>query len=69
MTREQAAAFVIAQAALFNCEVAAMVAENAQRAVVGSSMAYTADAFMDLSARYEATIGHNAVLSLFREGG
>jgi len=69
MTPEQAAAFVVAQTALFNCELAAMVAENMQRAAVGSSMAYGADAFEALAARYEGVLGYNAVLSLFREVG
>jgi hypothetical protein len=66
MTNEQAAAFVAAQTAFFNCRVAAMQAENAQRFATSQSPAYTEDAFTALEREYESTIGHNACVELFR---
>lgn len=65
MTPEQAAAFVTAQAACANAEVAAMTAANAERIRRGESAAYTDGNFMDVIDRY--TIGHNAVLQLFQD--
>lgn len=66
MTPEQVAAFVNAQAALLNARVAAMTAENMQRAALGHSMAYTEEQFDEVIREYEGTLGHNAALELFR---
>lgn len=65
MSPEQKAAFVMAQIALFQCRVAGMVAENAQRTHRGDSMAYTEADFMCLEREQEALIGHNALIRLF----
>ncbi|MCH7910952.1 MAG: hypothetical protein IIB38_15225 [Candidatus Hydrogenedentes bacterium] len=48
MTTEERAAFLIAQAAILNAEIAGMVAENMQREAVGASMAYGEDAFQEV---------------------
>jgi len=65
MTNNQAAAYVMAQAALMNCRVAGMVAENMQRAALGHSMAYGTDEFFAVEREFDAVIGHNAVCTLF----
>ncbi len=67
MTPEQAAAYINAQTALFRCELEGMVAENAHRVAVDMSISYGQEAFMDLYARAEHTIGANAVTKLFNE--
>jgi hypothetical protein len=60
------AAFVIAQAACANAEIAAMQAENQQRLSEGLSIAYGADAFRAVESTY--LIGHNAVITYLRDG-
>jgi hypothetical protein len=65
MTQEQQAAYVVAMAACVNAEVAAMQAENQQRANRGESVAYTESAFRDLITNYG--IHHNAVIGMFRQ--
>ena len=67
MTHEERAAFINAQAALLNCEVAGMVAENMQREQLGHSMAYTEENFMILHGQYTASIGQDACWQLFRD--
>ena len=65
MNDEQKVAFILGQIALFNCEVAGMVAENTYRERRGDVIAYPEKAFYDLSRCYEGTIGHNAVIGYF----
>lgn len=65
MTPEQKAAFITAQAALFNAEIASMTAENMQRAALGHSMAYGAEQFEEVIRKYEGVLGHNAVITFF----
>ena len=48
MTTEERAAFLIAQAAILNAEIAGMVAENMQREACGHSMAYGEEAFQQV---------------------
>jgi len=67
MTPEQAAAYVSAQTALFNCEVAGMVAENTDRVATNLPIRYLVMDFKALAARYEGVLGHNAVIGLFNE--
>lgn len=64
MNEAQQAAYVIAMSACVMAEVAAMQAENQQRAHRGESAAYTETAFTDLIDRYG--IHHNAVIGMFR---
>jgi len=64
MTPEQTAAYVTAQAACANAEVAGMTAENMQRAALGQSMAYDEAAFVAVIENY--SIHHNAVIELMR---
>ena len=69
MTPEQKAAFVVAQAALFNARVAGMVAENQYRTSRGLMVAYGEDAFASLEREFSAVLGHNAVVLFFASIG
>lgn len=66
MNEEQKAAFIIAQAALLNAEVAMYQAANKHRELCGNSIAYGEEEFTTLITRYEAVLGHNEVISFFR---
>lgn len=58
-------AFINAQIACLNAEVAGMVAENQQRAIVGHSPAYThADFIAAMNGYY---VSHNAVIEYLRD--
>lgn len=59
-------AFVLAQVALLNCEVAGMQAENTHRLSCGVSVAYGAVAFAAVRQQYEALIGSNEILNMAR---
>lgn len=65
MTSEQKAAFIIAQAACAAAEIAAMQVENQRRAQTDGRIGYGWADFMSIPDKYE--LGHNTVLSLFRE--
>ena len=65
MNDEQKAAFIHGQIALFNCEVAGMIAENENNTVLGGQPSYKQVDFRELAASYESTIGHNAVIGYF----
>ena len=65
MNKNQAAAYVMAQAALLNAEIAGMQAENEFRTQIGKTIAYGDESFTDLRLRYKPVIGHNAVLDLY----
>lgn len=64
--RDGEVAFVMAQIALLNCEVAGMQAENTHRLSCGHSVAYGADEFAAVRQQYEAMIGSNAILEMAR---
>jgi len=64
MTNEQNTAYVIAQAACDQAEIAAMQAENAWLVQNGNSIAYGEEAFNAISHNY--CISHNAVIELFQ---
>jgi hypothetical protein len=53
-------AYVMAQIALMNAEVAGMQAENQHRMNRGNSIAYGDAEFAEVRAHYEARIGHEA---------
>ena len=57
-------AFVLAQVALLNCEVAGMQAENLHRMNCGLAIAYGADEFAGVRHRYESLIGSNEILKM-----
>lgn len=57
-------AFVLAQTALLNCEVAGMQAENQHRLNCGLGIAYGADEFLSVQKKYEAVIGCNEILAM-----
>lgn len=59
-------AFVMAQVALLNCEVAGMQAENQNCIRFGWSISYGAHAFQEVRKKYEAMIGCNAILAMAR---
>jgi hypothetical protein len=65
MTKNQAAAFINSQVAIFQCRLEGMLAENRQRKVCGHSPAYTEEAFSELEAEFSSVIGHNAVMQTF----
>lgn len=67
MTPEQKAAFIVAQAALFNARVAGMQAENQHRLSCGEPVAYADDEFQRVIAEGEGVLGHNAVCIFFQE--
>jgi hypothetical protein len=67
VTKSQAAAFVMGQAALLHCRIAGMVAENAQREHLGESMAYTEEAFAEVEREFTGTLGWYAAIKLFSE--
>lgn len=67
MTPEQQSAFIIAQAAMLNAEIATMQAENLHRASRGEATAYTEEVFQATTDKYSC-LTHNAVLSLFGSG-
>lgn len=64
MDPQARAAFVIAQAACAQAEIAAMQAENTEREQRGLSPAYGYGQFMAVQDRY--LIGHNAVIEYLR---
>jgi hypothetical protein len=53
-------AYVMAQIALLNCEVAGMQAENHHRMACGNSIAYGDDEFNRIFDAYNTRIGHEA---------
>jgi len=61
MTHEERAAFLIAQAACLNAEIAGMVAENMQRESLGLSMAYGEEEFQGVVNK--SICNHNAAIS------
>ena len=65
MTNDQAAAFVVAQAALLQTRVAGMVAHNMHQMQIGGSQMYTEEAFTALHNEFDAVIGYKAVVRLF----
>ena len=60
-------AFVLAQVALLNCEVAGMQAENQHRMNCGLAIAYGSDEFAGVRQQYEALIVSNEILCMARE--
>ncbi len=65
MTDEQKAAYVNAQAALLNAEIAAYQATNSQRQHCGAGIAYGEEAFFELFKKYGGVLGHDAIIGLF----
>lgn len=63
MTPEQKAAFIMAQAAVLNAEIAGMVAENIYRQACGKTIAYDEQAFEVLVGR--SSCHHNVVITFF----
>ena len=59
-------AFVLAQVALLNCEVAGMQAENQHRMNCGLAIAYGSDEFAGVRQQYEGLIGSNEILQMAR---
>lgn len=67
MTPEQKAAWVMAQAAMLNAEIAAMEADNLKSASNGEAVVYGAREFRGVIDKYEGTLGWNAVIGLFHD--
>ena len=68
MDDAQRAAFVMAQAALLNAEIAAMTAENQATIAMGSPPPYTLGNFREVIGRYEGILGHNAAINFLLGG-
>ncbi len=66
-TPEQRAAYINSQVAMFNAEIARMVADNQLSVACGTSPPYGERQFTEVIERYEPVIGHNAVIMFFRE--
>lgn len=64
MNENQRAAFIMAQAAVLQAEVAGMVAENQHRLSLGHSIAYGEDAFQAAIAR--SGCAHNDAVAFLR---
>ncbi len=64
-TPEEKAAFIISQSVCAMIEAMGMQAENEQHKHFGHSMAYTAEAFVNLQALYG--IEHNSVIRLLSQ--
>ena len=67
MTAEQSAAFVNAKAALLYTEVVGMQAANQQQLNAGNPPVYEQGDFCATMNRYEGDLGHNALITLFRD--
>lgn len=65
MTPEQKAAFIVAQAACANAEIASMQALNQERMHRGESIAYDEASFAAVPDRFG--LGHNTVISFFQD--
>ena len=57
-------AFILAQVALLNCEIAGMQAENQHRMNCTQSIAYGEEAFAIVYKKYEAMISKDAILNM-----
>lgn len=65
MTLDQGSvAFILSQAALLNCRVAGMQAENQHRLSLGFSVAYTGEDFRSIEQEFESTIGYNVIMKM-----
>ncbi len=60
-------AYITAQTALLNTEVAGMLAENEQRALHGDSPAFGEEGFYEVQKRFEKLIGPDAIKALFEK--
>jgi hypothetical protein len=67
MNQEARAAFIIAQAAMLNAEIAMMQAANQERQEQGKSIAYGEKQFHDTFTEYQYTIGYNSALEYLRD--
>jgi len=65
MTPEERAAFIMAQAACLNAEVAGMVAENTYREMRGETIAFSEDAFVAVV--NNSICNYNAAASFLRD--
>ena len=65
MTPEQQAAYIMAQTAAVQAEIAGMQGENTFREMQGKTIAYDHAAFTKLIDEYG--ISHNAVVGFFRD--
>lgn len=65
MTAEERAAFIMAQAACLNAEVAGMVAENTFREMRGETIAFVQNDFLAII--NSSICHHNAAVSFLRD--
>lgn len=62
-------AMILAQVAMMNCEVAAMVAENQRHVKATGFPRYGEEAFQQLLRMYQPILGYNEILKTMQEGG
>lgn len=67
MTDDLKAAFINAQTAMMNAEIQGMLAENQHRLDCGNSIAYGADAFMEVQSRFDPVLGYNALVAFIKQ--
>jgi len=67
MTPEQRAAFIMAQTAMLQAELALMQAANKEREMNGYSIAYGEEQFGDLLRKYEPVLGLSSVIEFFKD--
>lgn len=66
MNEESRAAYIIAQSALLNAEIAMMQAANQDRLGRGCGIAYGENEFFAVFSRYDVVIGHNPCIAWLR---
>ena len=67
MDKEARVAFVIAQAAMLNAEIAMAQAANKERELKGLNIAYGEAEMHAIIRRYEGVLGYNAVIMALRD--
>lgn len=66
MNENEKAAFIMAQSALLNAEIAMMIAANTERLQRGEGMPYGEEEFAGVLKNYEGTLGHNPCLEFLQ---
>lgn len=67
MNQNQAASFIAAQTALFNCRWNAMVAENQWQVKLYECPIFIMQDFKNLQMEFEPILGYNAIYQLYQD--
>ncbi len=65
MNKNQAASFISAQAALLNCRVSGMIAENQMQIIQNGNPIFIMEDFKQLQYEFEPVLGYNAIHTLY----